>query len=160
MSKNQENLSDCSATSNNQVLGSTPDAVELPSSAFTAIGASMIWLSYNRTDGYAYLDTPAIGDTWTCYATLSPGQYVFQAPFACSNNCGIVDLVIDGVVYASFDTYHQSGTEYKNPPFGGPFARYTVPTSKRYKFELVVSGKNVASSDYYLLWRSLNIIKT
>ncbi len=160
MSKNQENLSDCLATSNNQTLGITPDSIEFPSSAFTAIGASMVWLSYNRTDGYAYLAAPAIGDTWTCYVTLSPGQYVFQAPFECANDRGIVDLVIDGVFYASFDTYHNSGFVLKNPPFGGPFARYTVPVSKRCKIELVVSGKNGASSNYYLLWRSLNIIKT
>lgn len=122
---------------------------------FVKSGAAYVFQAANPFNGY---QSPAAnGDIHGVSVWLTPGTYELHVVRFLESNLGIVQMSVDGTnVGAAYDCYQAVGTSTNLVDVGA----FVVASEKIVDILATISGKNVASSDYYcieFLWR---LVKT
>lgn len=142
-------------------LGGNSAKITIPLSSGRVYLAANSWSTRSGTWGYVsnqdwfYNISNAVGNYLEFDVYLNAGTYDFYASFPKQTDRGIVDLRIDGVSIGTLDQY---GAD--SPSNQGKISGFTITNSGYKKFKYYISGKNVSSSAYYVLFRDMVLVQT
>jgi len=129
----------------------TPGIIDQGTFSFNALGSAYM--------GWGYLDVSshANNDGFHYMVNLEAGTYTLKIIATVAVTAPILQVRIDGVEVAAFDTYNAGGT-VGNTVFTQ--AGITVTGSGRKNLSFRSNGKNGASSDYYFRIQVIELIRT
>lgn len=110
-------------------------------------------------NGYYFGNVPSHANNDAAHMTITvpvTGTYIAYVKSAKNAGHGIVELLIDGVSKGTWDAYNAT---LLNNIFSSGFNLGSLMAGTQYELKVKVNGKNASSTDYYLVFNSILLVK-